>query len=108
MWIGNIHGYNQRYKEAAAQFREVAEAMPTGPEKSIALLSLGFMLEYDQARWNDAARYYKSARDAPDNSWYILLLQRLGADHEMGVRGPLRTHEAADRGLTAVRRAAKK
>ena len=105
LWIGTIHAYDGRMAEAAAQFREVAEVMPTSPEKSIALLNLGRVL-VDLCRWDEAARYYKAARDAPDNSWQRLHYNAWGPLDGAAFRQ--RTHELADDGLATIRRAAKK
>ena len=95
--------------KGAAPFREVAEAMPTGPEKSIALLGLGFALEDDKAAWDEAARYYQAALAAPDNSWHIDYYNGgWGAVMRFRRQGPDTTHKVADDGLTALRRAAAK
>jgi len=106
LWIGSIHAANGRHGEAAPFFREVAEAMPAGPEKSMALVNVGYMLEFDNGRWEEAIRYHKAAKDAPDNSWQRLYYNGWGP-LSVG-EWPNTTHDMADSGLSRVRRAAKK
>ncbi len=71
LWIGTLQGYNAKYAGAVSPLREVAEAMPTGPEKSMALLDLGVMLLREKADLNEAARYCQAARNAPENTWRV-------------------------------------
>jgi TolB-like protein len=106
LWIGSIHAANGRHGEAAQFFREVAEAMPAGPEKSMALVNVGYMLEFDKGRWEEAIRYHKAAKDAPDNSWQRLYSNGWGP-LSVG-EWPNTTHDMADSGLARLQRAAKK
>jgi tetratricopeptide (TPR) repeat protein len=109
LWIGSIHACNDRWKEAAAEFREVAETMPVSPEKSIALLNLGHVLENDSTRWDEAARYYNAAKVAPDNSWYVYWYNTWGPIAKLWSQGQAQsTHFLANAGLTKIRRAAEK
>jgi TolB-like protein len=105
LWIGTIHAYNGRMAQSAARFREVTEVMATSPEKSIALLNLGRVL-VDSGQWDEAARYYKAAKEVPDNSWQRLHYNDWGPLDGAAYRQ--RTHELADDGLATIRRAAKK
>jgi tetratricopeptide (TPR) repeat protein len=103
LWIGNIHGYNRRYKEAATPFREVAETMPTSPEKSMALLNLGRMLTYDKATLDEAARYCQAARDAPDNAWWACYYNAWGPVQMGRGEWTLQLHDLADAWLEDIR-----
>jgi len=73
--------------------------MPTSPEKSIALLNLGHTLAFGKGRLDEAARYYKAAKNAPDNSWQRLYYSAWGPIGRW--EWPAKTHDVADSGLGA-------
>ena len=77
--------------------------MPTGPEKSMALLNLGRMLTYDKATLDEAARYCQAARDAPDNTWWAWYYNAWGPVQMGRGEWTLQLHSTADDWLTDIR-----
>ncbi len=108
MWIGNILCYSAKFNAAAAVFREVAETMPAGPEKSLALWNLAHAASFDKSRLNEVARYCQALRDGPDNRWWICLYDDWGPIQNNRGSSSRSLHELANQRLNSVQKAATK
>ena len=109
LWIGTSHASHRKPNEAIAQYREVAETMPTGPEKSMALLNLGLILRLEKGHADEAVRWLQAARDTPDISWFKVAYNEWGP--LLPPRAPFSpstTHAMANEGLKALGSGAKK